>query len=129
MKINDILIAKESLTKLNKAKFNDFSLVYKIYKLTKQVNNVLDLVQEEQQKILETYAQKDANGNVVIENNQYKFENTEARSKFIEEIEKLRNSEAEDIVKIDISVKDVQSAMDFSSAELLVLDPIINWID
>ena len=129
MKIIDILNAKESLMQLNKVKFNDFKIVSKVYKLTKQVQNILDLVQQEQQKIIDLYVKKDENGKLVIVNKQYQFETVEDMNRFVEEMEKMKNTECDDISKIDIPLQSIQVASDLTSEEMLRLDPIINWID
>lgn len=129
MRIIDILNAKESLTKLNKVKFSDFKIASNVYKLTKQVNNVLDMVQQEQQKIIDIYVLKDANGKLVIKDNQYQFASPENRNNFIEEIEKLKQTEINDISKINISINTIQFANDFSGEELMILEPFINWLD
>ena len=129
MKIIDILNAKESLMQLNKVKFNDFKIVSKVYKLSKQVQTVLDLVQQEQDKILDLYAKKDANNKPIIISGQYQFETIENRNKFIEEIGKLRNTECDEVEKIDISLQSIQVASELTSEQMLKLDPIINWID
>ncbi len=129
MTINDILNAKESLAKLNKVKFNDFKVVSNVYKLTKKVNGVLEMVTQEQLKILDLYSKKDPAGKPLIENGQYQFESIENRDKFIDEITSLKKSEVDDIDKIDIRLDSIQFASDFTPEEMLALDPLINWID
>lgn len=129
MRIIDILTARESIAKLNKMKFNDFKMVTKVYKLTKKLNDTMDIYQQEQQKIVDMYVKKDANGKPDIANNMYQFENDENKRKFIVENEKLRFSEVDDVEKIDISISSIDAANDFTSEEMLKLEPIINWVD
>jgi len=129
MRIIDILTARESIAKLNKMKFNDFKMVTKVYKLTKKLNDTMDIYQQEQQKIVDMYVKKDANGKPDILNNMYQFENDENKRKFIVENEKLRFSEVDDVEKIDISISSIDAANDFTSEEMLKLEPIINWVD
>lgn len=130
MKVIDILNAKDSLAKLNKIKFSDFRIVSNIYKLTKKVNDVLEMVQQEQKKIIANYVDKDETGNPIIKENQYQFSKVENRTKFIQEIEDLKASNVDDIVKIDISLSSIQfSEEDFSGEDMLRLESLINWLD
>lgn len=128
MKIIDILVAKESVAKLNNFKFNDFKIVSNVYKLTKRINEILDLVKAEQQKIVDLYTKKDDNGKPIIENNQYQFETVEDRDNFISEFEKMKQTEVDDISRIDIPIDSVQIATEFTAKEMMQLEPIINWI-
>jgi len=129
MTINDILNAKESLTKLNKIKFNNFRTISNIYKLTKKVNSILELLQQENEKIIDIYVLKDSNGKPLIKNNQYQFETVEKKDSFIKESNKLRFEEVSDITKIDININDIQVSLDFSSEDMIKLDSMINWIE
>jgi len=104
-------------------------MVTKVYKLTKKLNDTMDIYQQEQQKIVDMYVKKDANGKPDILNNMYQFENDENKRKFIVENEKLRFSEVDDVEKIDISISSIDAANDFTSEEMLKLEPIINWVD
>lgn len=128
MTIKQILDAKPSLIKLNKIRFSDFKIVSKVYKLSKNIDSALELANAEQDKIIQTYVKKDANGNSVIINNQYQFATEQDRLNFINEIEKLRNQEIEELNKIDIPTEKVQIVNDFSAEDMLLLDSIINWI-
>lgn len=128
MTIKQILDAKPSLIKLNKIRFSDFKIVSKVYKLSKNIDSALELANAEQDKIIQTYVKKDENGNLVITNNQYQFATEQDRLNFINEIEKLRNQEIEELNKIDIPTEKVQIVNDFSAEDMLLLDSIINWI-
>lgn len=129
MKVIDILDAKESLAKLNLVKFSDFKIVSSIYKLTKKVNNVLDMVQQEQKKIIDIYAKKDNNGKTIILNNMYQFEDEEKKNNFIKEMSDLKQQDIDDINKIDISMSKIQYGAELTGEELMKLEPLINWND
>lgn len=128
MKIIDILNAKESLVLLSKCKFSDFKITNKLYKLTKKVNEVLDMVQQEQRKIVSLYVSKDDNGNPIVKDNQYQFDNVDARNKFIHEIEELKNSQADEIERLDIQSDKLQSGDMLTVSDVILLEPLINWI-
>ena len=129
MKVIDILDAKESLAKLNLVKFSDFKIVSSIYKLTKKVNNVLDMVQQEQKKIIDIYAKKDDKGKTIILNNMYQFEDEEKKNSFIKEMNDLKQQDIDDINKIDISMSKIQYGAELTGEELMKLEPLINWND
>ena len=128
MKLIDILNAKDSISKLNKIKFTDFKIVSSVYKLTKHLNEILDMVQQEQNKIISAHALLDSNNNPVIKNNQYQFAKDENRIAFIEEMNKLKQSDIDDISKIIIPIDSIQIANDITSEDMLKLEPLIEWI-
>lgn len=128
MIINDILNAKDSLIKLNNAKFSEFKIVASVYKLVKKVESILDMVTKEQNKIIDIYVQKQENGQLVIKDNQYQFENDEKRNSFIMEMNKLRFTEVDDISKINIPTDSIQILSDFSSEDMVRLEPLVEWI-
>lgn len=128
MIINDILNAKDSLIKLNNAKFSEFKIVASIYKLVKKVDSIFDMVTKEQNKIIDIYVQKQENGQLVIKDNQYQFENDEKRNSFIMEMNKLRFTEVDDISKITIPTDSIQILSDFSSEDMVRLEPFVEWI-
>ena len=128
MKINDIIASKEALIKLNNIKFTDFNISYKIYKTIKTVNEILDTVQEEQNKIIAKYVAKEESGKLKIENNQYQFNSDDDKMRFINELTSLKNSEVE-VNKIDIPVQSIQYANALSSSDLMTLDIFINWVE
>ena len=127
MKIVNILDAKESIAKLNKIKFNDFKIVSKIYKLTKEINSVLEMVQQEQNKIIQKYVKKDKDKPVVVDG-QYQFDSAEDRNNFVKEIAELKNSDIDSIVTIDIPVDSIQYMNELTGADMIILEPFVNWI-
>lgn len=128
MIINDILNAKDSLIKLNNAKFSEFKIVASVYKLVKKVESIYDMVTKEQNKIIDIYVQKQENGQLVIKDNQYQFESEEKKNGFITEMNKLRFTEVDDISKITIPTDSIQHIVDFSSEDMVRLEPLIEWV-
>lgn len=127
MKVIDILNARDSLVKLIKVKFTDFKTTSNVYKLVKQVDATFDMIQKEQEKIIDIYADKNADGKPSIENGNYCFSNSENREKFLNEINALRNEEVADIKKLTIKLNTIQNASDLSAEDMIKLDPIIEW--
>ncbi len=129
MIINDILNIREPLIKLNKIKFENFKTVSEIYKLTKQVDSVLDMVQQEQNKIIDMYVMKDEKGKPISKNSQYQFNKDEDRINFISDSNKLRTEEVNDINKINISLSSIKYSPDLSAEDMMKLESVINWVD
>lgn len=127
MIVNQILEAKNSLLKLTKAKFTNFKTTYDIYKLTKQVENLYELVNKEQEKIIDIYVQKDDSGQIIVKDNQYQFESQEKRNGFIQELNKLRSEEVKDIQPLNLSYEEFQQVSDFSVEDMVKLDGLIIW--
>ncbi len=129
MIISDILNAKDSLSKLNKIKFKNFKTISGIYKLTKKINSILELLQQENEKIIDIYTLKDKNGKPLIKDGQYQFESIEKRDSFVTEFNKLRTEEVTDVEKVSININDIQFSTDFSAEDMMKLDPIIEWVE
>lgn len=127
MIVNQILEAKNSLLKLTKAKFTNFKTTYDIYKLTKQVESLYELVNKEQEKIIDIYVQKDDSGQIIVKDNQYQFESQEKRNGFIQELNKLRSEEVKDIQPLNLSYEEFQQVSDFSVEDMVKLDGLIIW--
>lgn len=127
MIINQILEARNSLVKLTKAKFSEFKTTYAIYKLAKQAENVYDMVNKEQEKIIDIYVQKDDSGQIIVKDNQYQFSSVEKRDKFVQEINKLRAENITDIEPIELTDNDIQFITDFAVEDMIKLDGLIIW--
>lgn len=129
MKIIQILNARDSLAKVNKIKFNDFNITIRVFKLTKRVNEILEIVQMEQKRIIEEYVLTDEKGNPVIENSRYKFKNVSDAKQYEEEYAVMLNTEADDLEQIQIPLASVKSATDISSEDLIKLVSLIEWVE
>lgn len=129
MKIVQTLNARDSLAKVNKIKFNDFNITIRVFKLTKRVNEILEIVQMEQKRIIEEYVLTDEKGNPVIENSRYKFKNVSDAKQYEEEYAVMLNTEADDLEQIQIPLASVKSATDISSEDLIKLVSLIEWVE
>lgn len=123
MKVNDVILGKEALIKLNNTKFNDFKIVMSVYKLVKSVDEVLDMAQSQQQKIIDTYHA------VNLQNGTFKFNNEEDKRSFLKEMDELKNADIDSIQQIKIPLNSVQNAPDISARDLVSLAPFVEWIE
>lgn len=127
MKIIQILNARDSLAKINKIKFDDFNITFKVFKLTKRVNEILEVVKVEQNKLISEYVITDNNGVPEVNGHQYMFKDPDAENKYLEEYKSLLNTSASLIEPIEIPLSSVKSAADISTEDLFKLDPLIKW--
>jgi len=123
MKVNDVILGKEALIKLNNTKFNDFKIVMSVYKLVKSLDEVLDMAQSQQQKIFDTYHA------VNLQNGTFKFNNEEDKRSFLKEMDELKNTDIDSIQQIKIPLNSVQNAPDISARDLVSLAPFVEWIE
>ncbi len=129
MKIIQILNARDSLAKINKIKFDDFNVTIKVFKLTKKVNEILEIVQTEQNKLMSEYAIVDENGIPIVKGSQFSFKDSDAKNKYYEEYKAILNTDVDDLEPIEIPLSSVKSANDISSEDLIKLDSLIKWTD
>lgn len=81
---------------------------YAIRKNCNILTEELKDVSEVRCSILENYAKKDGDGNVVIEDGKYQFENTKLQETALEEVSKLYDKEA-DIQVTTISLEELKA--------------------
>ncbi|MFQ7575004.1 MAG: hypothetical protein ACLRLD_06305 [Lachnospira sp.] len=81
---------------------------YAIRKNCNILTEELKDVSEVRCSILENYAKKDGDGNVVIEDGKYQFENTKLQETALEEVNKLYDKEA-DIQVTTISLEELKA--------------------
>ena len=129
MKIIQILNARDSLAKINKIKFDDFNITFKVFKLTKRVNEILEVVKVEQNKLISEYVITDNNGVPKVNGSQYMFKDPDTGNKYFEEYKSILNTDADDIEQIEIPLSSVKTANDISSEDLIKLDSLIKWIE
>ena len=128
MKVIDILNARDSLVKLIKVRFIDFKTTIAVYRLTKKVDEVIDMAQKEQDKIIDIYVAKGPDSKPIIENGNFKFESAENRDKFLVDVNNLRNEDISDIEKLTIKLDSIQIATDISPEDILKMELVINWV-
>ena len=109
MKIKLIEVEK-TVKELNQisSKWLPVLVSYAIRKNCNILTEELKDVSEVRCSILENYAKKDGDGNVVIEDGKYQFENTKLQETALEEVNKLYDKEA-DIQVTTISLEELKA--------------------
>lgn len=131
MTIKNILDIKDTVKKLLNVHFTSFKVVRNLTKTVKRFDEEIDIYTSQLQKLIDDYAEKDENGNIVTSEKG----DVKIKKEFIGDFNKayseMLNVEVfEDFEKIDISEKDFLYSKDLPTvSEMLVLSSIINWID
>ena len=101
----------------------DAKISYSLYKLLKKIQEELDFYSKEEEKLVETYADRiDEKGKVI-------FSDEQKKKMFFNEIEKLQNTNIDlDFSKIDISLVDIQN-IKLAPSDFYLLENVINFID
>ena len=75
IKLNDVVNATETFTKIMQQSFKG-SLAFKIARLARELDTEMKTFNEERQKIIQKYGNKDENGELIVdENGNVKFDN------------------------------------------------------
>lgn len=128
MKTYEILRIKDLVAKLNTIRFDDFKITTKVYKLTKKINEHIEIINNEQVKIAKEYALVDNEGNLVVNKNQYQFENDEKKQNYLKEMNSIYNASVDDIEKIEIPVESIQNGQLLSAEDMITLEILVNWV-
>ena len=96
IKLNDVVNATETFNKIMQQSFKG-SLAFKIARLARELDTEMKTFNEERQKIIQKYGNKDENGELIVdENGNVKFDNTK-----LEEINQEFNSLVETELEIN----------------------------
>ncbi|MDV3426669.1 MAG: hypothetical protein LIR50_05700 [Bacillota bacterium] len=99
---------------------------YAIAKNINTINKELSILEDEKQKLIKEYALKDEHGNPQTEGVNFKFPNKEKENECNEKYNELLDIEVEIELKSIQSEELFKSTIDFSPAELMQLDFMIN---
>lgn len=130
-KLIEILAVSALFETLSKSHFNNFSVAYKIAKATKELATHKDFYVTEEKKIVESYAAKDKNGQVIImEGNKIKFNTVDDAKKFNSEITNLQSTEVDLFEPIVIKLSDFKDGeMNLTPNDIMVLDGFVVFDD
>ena len=103
IKLNDVVNATETFTKIMQQSFKG-SLAFKIARLARELDTEMKTFNEERQKIIQKYGNKDENGELIVdENGNVKFDNAN-----IEEI----NQEFSSLLETELEINADKLPMD-----------------
>lgn len=131
-KLIDIVNANPIIQELANKRSNNFKLLYSLAKISKNLNESTEFYVQSERKLVETYAKKDKNGNVMFQpgtNNIILFENNENRIAFNDEIVKLQLTEVDVPDEIEICESDFKRGeISFSANQIMRMDGFIKFI-
>ena len=130
-KLIEILAVADLFKILANKHFNNFSTSYEIAKAMKELSAHKDFYIAEEKKIVEAYASKDENGQIIIMNgNQIKFDNKENAAKFNAEITDLQKMEVDIFEPFEIKLSDFKnSEMDLTPNDIINLEGFVIFKD
>lgn len=132
----DILAAAPAVEAFSKARrFKNFGVAYKLAKLSKQLNERKDFYLAEERKLINDFAKKDEQGNIMFneEKTMILFNDpvNENLAKFSEALNSLKTSEITNIPSLEINISDIiiNPNEGFRPADLVALEPFITFKD
>ena len=119
--LNEVINLGQVLKKIVDKPFKG-NIAFKISRLAREIGKEINLFEKEQNKILQRYAQRDKEGNIIYTEDKYlKISSPE---EYNEEIKKLIESRIEiNVEKIPYEFLDT---IEISPADLIILDCVIN---
>ena len=126
MKLINVLNARSVITSKAQVKGVNFKTSFKFMKFLKATDEDENFYNEKREELIKTFATKDENGKIVIENNQYKFtdENLAEINKQISELaateveipETLKFS-SEELEKMEFTIEEVSAIYELIKEE------------
>jgi hypothetical protein len=131
MILNQILMAREPLKRLTEKTFTSYKKVRELAKLRKVVEDEVEIYVGEEKKAVDKYAEKDTRGNpIFLDGGRIKLKDNQAKFEFEQEVAKLRLSEIESPVAVELQESDFKDSSDISTPDdMLLLDGIVNFVD
>lgn len=131
MKLIEVLNALIPLRALTEARFTSFKKSRELAILRKKVEFEGDFYAKEEKKIVDTYAEKNETGEpIILEGGRIKLKSVEAKIAFDKEITDLRNTEVDDITKVELKESDFADTSKIPTPyELIALEAVIEFLE
>lgn len=126
MKLINVLNARRVIASKSQAKGVNFKTSFKFMKFIKSTDEDEKFYNEKREELIKTFASKDENGELIIEDNQYKFttENfDEVNKKLTElantgvEIPEILKFSSEELEKMEFTIEEVSTIYDLIKEE------------
>lgn len=131
MKLIEVLNALIPLRALTETRFTSFKKSRELALLRKKVEFEGDFYAKEEKKIVETYAEKNEVGvPIILEGGRIKLKDIKSKIAFDKEITDLRNTEVDDITKVELKESDFADMSKIPTPyELIALESIIEFLE
>lgn len=129
MKLISIMQTRDALVKLTDAHFTSYKILRELVKLKKRVDEEFEFYSAQEKKAVDAYADKSEDGQLIfVDGGRLKLRDVKSKAAFDAEIEKLNETEVDDIPTVIIRESDFKSVSDFPTAtEMLALSAIIEF--
>ena len=129
MKLISIMQTRDALVKLTDAHFTSYKILRELVKLKKRVDKEFEFYSAQEKKAVDAYADKSEDGQLIfVDGGRLKLRDVKSKAAFDAEIEKLNETEVDDIPTVIIRESDFKSVSDFPTAtEMLALSAIIEF--
>ena len=131
MKLIEVLNALIPLRALTEARFTSFKKSRELAILRKNVEFEVDFYAKEEKKIVDTYAEKNESGEpIILEGGRIKLKSVETKTAFDKEITDLRNTEVDEITKVELKESDFADTSKIPTPyELIALESVIEFLE
>lgn len=131
MKLIEVLNALIPLRALTEARFTSYKKSRELAILRKNVEFEVDFYAKEEKKIVDTYAEKNESGEpIILEGGRIKLKSVEAKTAFDKEITDLRNTEVDEITKVELKESDFADTSKIPTPyELIALESVIEFLE
>lgn len=130
MKLIKIIQARAALCRLTEVRFKNFALARSLCALRKKIDEEAEFLQEEQQKLVNAYAEFKDGQPVLIDDQHIKLKDTNAKKAFDAEMQRLYEAEITDIVAVKITESDFRSAEEYPTPDdMMALDGLVEFVE
>ena len=123
MKLIEVLNARKVIARKAQVKGVNFGTSFKFFKFLNAIEEDEKFYNEKRAELIKTYATKDDNGELVIENNQYKFTD-ENFAEINKQLNELAATEVEVSDKMKFTEQELDK-MEFTIEEVALIYPLI----
>lgn len=130
-KLGEVLAVYAIFETLTHKHYTNFGLSFKIAKAAKELASHRDFYVGEERKIIETYAEKDKDGQVkIIDGNRIGFKDQKDAMSFNKEINELANTEVDIFEPFELKLSDFRNGdMDLTPSDILALEGFVTFVD
>lgn len=131
MKLINIMQARDAIAKLTDTHFTSYKILRELVRLKKRVDEEYEFYSAQEQKAVDAYAEKTADGQLVfVDGGRLKLKDVKSKNAFDAEIGKLNETEVDDIPFVTIRESDFRTATDFPTAtDMILLSEIVEFVE
>jgi len=131
MLLKDVLSVNEALKKLCEKRLKNFKTSRSLSKLLKKVDDETGFYSQEYKKLLDIYAKKDPQGNLIMRGkSSFELKDPDSKVKYEQEFKDLLETDVGQFEPVSVNESDFVDTNDLPTAqEMNLLEIVINWDD